>query len=793
MVLDTTGERITPKRLRAGLRTSTAASMLGMFWVAVAFGVPTTMFMEVLGASGVMIGAVVTVQQLAMVMQIPAAFFAERLRTRKLFWAIAACGHRLIWLLPPLLPMVFKHDLEQAARWMLVIVAASAILGHTVTASWMSWMADLVPDTMKGRFWGRRQTATMITYLLGTALVGWLLDHFPDPSVHGGSFAGFAIAFTAAAILGTADILVHALVPEPKPEYNPTASSLWRRLLLPMQQRDFRWLTLAMGAWAFSLGLMGSFGMIYLKRQFHATYLELTALAVAASIGTAAAGPVWGRMMDRIGPRTFGGIMLCIAPMFGLAWFLIGDSQIVLNWGDWRLAMPQPIFILFFSSLIAGAFYSGVALCQFNMAGMLAPRQGRTVAMAVHWTLVGLMGALGPIIGGQIMDLLIAHPWALKLPSGIDFSFVHLLVVAHGLVVWLVALPLFTRIHKRPEGEISLRTLVGNPLRAVGVVQNIMAMDTADPRTRVRAAQNLGAGKVADAASAIIPHLDDALPEVREAAADALGRIGTPDAVDALLQKLDDPESDLEGVIIRALRGNRDPRMVQPLLRHLRAGDRMTKAESARTLGGSGHLQAAPELLEMLRHEDDPRLAFAYAEGLVKMGAAEVLPELITLKNRAETVAGRRSMALLMADFLGNQQRFYELMMAEDKEPGSMVPLILAKLRRTGRRIANAGSIVTDMTVQAESHYDDAKYDKLLLNLEELTTHLIPALADIEVKFDIPHATQLVMTEGNLPIIGWKWFMNYVTHGPGVVVRGVDQLDALLALHFLAEWQNARS
>lgn len=713
-VEDTAGGRITQRRLRSGLRTSVLASVLGMFWVAVAFGVTTTMFMEALGVSGVMIGAAVTVQQLAMVVQIPAALFAERLSTRKWFWAIMASAHRLVWLLPPLLPFIFRHDLQRAAIWMLCILALSALLAHAATASWMSWMADLVPDAMKGRFWGRRQGATVMALLVATAFIGWLLDRFPAPSPQGGSFTGFAIAFILAAGFGTADILVHCLVPEPKPTVDTSGRRLWHRLLAPLQERDFRWLTLSMGSWTFSVGMVGSFGMVYLKRQFDASYLALTAIAIAASLGTTAVGPLWGRMMDRLGPRAFGGIMLFTAPLFGLIWFLVDDSLIALPWFGGGRHVPQPVFIIFFSSLAAGAFYSGVALCHFNLGGVLAPRQGRTVAMAMHWTLVGLMGAMGPICGGRLMDALAGKELPLTLPTGEPMAFFHVLVVLHILSVWLIALPLFTRISKRDIGELSLRSLVGNPLRALGTLQNIMAMDATCPKARAKAARNLGAQKAVAATTSLIPQMDDALSEVREAAVEALARIGTPEAVDALLDKLDDPETDLEETIVKALRETRDPRVAAPLLQRLREGHDALKSESARTLGNTGQTHLAPELLAMLKAERDPKLAVVYAEALAKMRRPEVLPELIRLLVDAQNTGSRQRRALLVCELLGDVKGFYELLAQEDKAPGFGVASRLNRLAKAGKFDAAGKRDVAKLLAEIEAAYDDGAYAQVV-------------------------------------------------------------------------------
>ena len=80
------GTRITEGDLRHGIRISIAASSLAFVWVSLTQGMPLTMFMECLGASGVLIGLVTTVTYIASVAQIPGAMLFERLPSRKPWW-----------------------------------------------------------------------------------------------------------------------------------------------------------------------------------------------------------------------------------------------------------------------------------------------------------------------------------------------------------------------------------------------------------------------------------------------------------------------------------------------------------------------------------------------------------------------------------------------------------------------------------------------------------------------------------------------------------------------------------
>jgi MFS family permease len=147
------GAALTDRAVRRGMRFNIAAGALGNMWVAAALGVPLTMFMDLLGASGVLIGLTVTVQQVAMLLQVPSSLLAERLARRKPFWAALNLTQRLLWFIPAILPLFLAGNARTMSIITVCIVALSAVLSNGAAAAWWSWMADLIPERVRGRFW----------------------------------------------------------------------------------------------------------------------------------------------------------------------------------------------------------------------------------------------------------------------------------------------------------------------------------------------------------------------------------------------------------------------------------------------------------------------------------------------------------------------------------------------------------------------------------------------------------------------------------------------------------------
>ena len=470
------GRPMSEDEVRRGLKVSTWAGFFGMAWCAITMGVPLTMLMECLTGSGVLIGLVVTIQQLTMLVQIPSALFFERLQSRRKLWGVLAIIHRFLWFIPAFIPLLFFDTPSVAVTIILIGIALSALLAQICGPMWQSWMAELVPARISGRFWGIRQSLVTISFLIATALSGWILDLFPDPRNPGGSYVGFAIVFTIASLLGILDISIHMFVPEPKPglyQKHQSLSGLIDRILAPLKIDDFRWMTISISLWYLACGIVGSFGIVYLKREFSFSYTGLSMLAVSASLGPVLFGILNGYLIDKIGARAFTSIIMFLAPMLGLAWFFLAHTNISIL----GFTMSEPLVLLLIVNFFGGALGGGVGIAQLHMINILSPKNGRGMAIAVHWTVVGLMAAAGPLIGGMVMDYMTKTPSGITLFTGMEFSYMHMLILIYMTVISFIAAPLMLKLKVR-AGDLPLREVfgsikVGNPMRGISVVSDI--------------------------------------------------------------------------------------------------------------------------------------------------------------------------------------------------------------------------------------------------------------------------------------------------------------------------------
>ena len=176
-----------------------------------------------------------TIQQLAMLVQIPAALISELLPVRKWYWYITALISRFVWLFIALLPLVLRGHTELMVTAIATIVAVSALFGQAGAATWWSWMSDVIPERSRSRFWSTRQASLFTVFLVATGVIGYVLDLFPDPREPNGTFLGFSLVFGICALLGCAEVTIHLWVPEPRPTRPEGLRHPLRKIIAPLR------------------------------------------------------------------------------------------------------------------------------------------------------------------------------------------------------------------------------------------------------------------------------------------------------------------------------------------------------------------------------------------------------------------------------------------------------------------------------------------------------------------------------------------------------------------------------
>ncbi len=341
-----------------------------------------------LGCGPFWVGLLGALPFLAQLMQLPGAWLTSRHGARRVALVTVTLSRQAFL---PLVVLPFLPVSPEVKRGVLIAVAAVHHgLGILCNNAWVTWMGDLVPSRVRGRYFGRRTAISTFAGALATFTTGTLLDGARASERTGLALA--ALAFTAC-VLGALSTVLMALKHEPVPHHARTAFRA-ARMLQPLWDRPARRLLVYGMSWNAALGLAGPFFTLYLLQDLKLGFTLVALQTSSLSIARMLSAPLWGRLIDRVGARavlracTFG---LMLSPML---WVLAGPER----W--WPLALD---------ALLGGVLLSGHGLASFSLPLAVAPARERPFYHAAFAMTGGAAFALASAAGGALAQALPAH------------------------------------------------------------------------------------------------------------------------------------------------------------------------------------------------------------------------------------------------------------------------------------------------------------------------------------------------------------------------------------------------
>jgi MFS family permease len=332
---------------------------------------------------------------------------------------------------------------------LVLLLCLHQLLEYLGLVAFWSWMADLVPRRIRGRYFGRRQVlglAVLLPVLLASGLLadGWkrrVKDERPELVPLGYAMpAGFGTGCLLVSLLPLVHMPLgrHSRLPERGKPENPgtrpsgsqdrLARSAWRTIPEPFRDGRF-WRLLAFGVW-FSLanGVTQAAQNIYpYALGVSATFLlAMQAAMRGGQLGVAAwAGP----FSDRYGNRPV--LVLCQAILAtGPLFYLLATPS-----RTWPIA----------GAWIAWSAYAGLNVCLPNLMLKLSPTRNNASYIACYFAVTNLVYAASTVAGGYLTDYLKAAAPVLWLGGWQMNHFQYLLAagwvqrsLAVVLLLWLI-------------------------------------------------------------------------------------------------------------------------------------------------------------------------------------------------------------------------------------------------------------------------------------------------------------------------------------------------------------------
>jgi MFS family permease len=386
--------KISKREIRTSLRALTTEAAFATVFSSIIGGALLSNFLLDLGASAVEIGLLASIPQMTNLLQPLGAYLGDRFKSRNWYSLLIFGTSRLLWLM--IVPGIWLVSSSHMAGRQLVlltlfIIWVTNILEALGRASFFSWMAVLVPERLRGRYFGFRNSVVNLTNFIGVPLLGLAVSKWP-----GGSLSGFGAVLVLGIVLGIISLGFHFLMTDVNPQVVHAAGSdtdqgsPWETVFSFLKDANFLRFLLYSGLWSFAVNISAPFFNLYLLGDLN---LDVSVVTLYNSLGFGANLLMlmfWGKLADRIGNRP---LMLVVGILVGLTpllWLEAGTTAIFL-WVWFPLL-----------HILAGATWAAIDLCSGNLMMSVTPLRNQSIYFAIAAAVPGITGAMGITVGGFV-------------------------------------------------------------------------------------------------------------------------------------------------------------------------------------------------------------------------------------------------------------------------------------------------------------------------------------------------------------------------------------------------------
>jgi MFS family permease len=338
---------------------------------------------------GLGVGLILAMRHVVGLLRLGAPALIGRLVDRKRFCLGAfLVGTATLLAVPPVAAPGRLPSAGASLRALVVLWCLYHLLQYLGTVALWSWLADLVPLRIRGRFIGQRErwivTGEAAAMLAGGLFVwGWRYLHPMAPR-----WTAYVVPATLGGCFMIAALVPLALIPRLAKSRVVRHGATLRSTLAPFA--DSRFLRLVLfGCWfSLSNGLTQSAQFSYPKQVLGVILFTMLAVQTGMRAGQLTISPWMGRLADRFGNRPVMAGCLVLVAQGPLFYFLSTPDR---RW--W-----------FVGAWVVWVAYAGINVCLPNLMLKLSPVESNTPYIAMYYAVTGLCYAVNTVVGGVLLD-----------------------------------------------------------------------------------------------------------------------------------------------------------------------------------------------------------------------------------------------------------------------------------------------------------------------------------------------------------------------------------------------------
>ncbi len=371
-------QKVSDGRVRESLRYSIIDGILwsAMYGMAENYIVP---FALLFGATVFQTSLIPGISQLSLgIGQLAGAKFIIRFRKRRelAIWGVRIQG--IIWIL------TFFATVLTGSVWAAIVAFSIGLFATNFGApAWNSWQNELVPEKMRGFYWGGRNRIVGFAQFTAITFAGVTL--FIARRYHLEVYA-FGFLFIASGIFRFfCSVPLSRQHEDPMPVPKGGDEFHFHVFLAKLVTTNFGRFVLFVMLMNFAVYIGGALVPVYMMKELKIGYLGFTLLTMTSTILALVLMPYWGPLADRFGNRK---ILLATAMVFPF---------LILGW-----VFFKDIRLLFLIQVTSGFAWAGFNLCVTNFIFDAVRPVNMSKIMAYYNTLNTLCIFLGSITGGAL-------------------------------------------------------------------------------------------------------------------------------------------------------------------------------------------------------------------------------------------------------------------------------------------------------------------------------------------------------------------------------------------------------
>jgi len=450
--------KLSKPETRSTLRALSFEGAFGTLFYSISGGALLSNFLLELGAGPVEIGMLASIPLLVNLLQPVGAYIADRTTSRYRYSLCIFGPSRLLWLI--LVPAIwlggsFPIAESRLVQWTLAIICVTQFLEAFGRASWLSWIAALVPQRLRGRYFGFRNSVVSLTNLISVPLLALAVSNWP-----GGRLQGYSLVLVLGIVLGVSSLVCQFFMTDVNPKlmhiHIEASDATEYSAFSFLKDANFLKFLLYFGLWSFAVNSCAPFFNLYLLDNLA---IDVSVVTIYGSLGAAANMLMlvfWGKLADRVGnrPLLLGvGILVALTPLL----WLEGGTEPIFLWVWFPLL-----------HMLGGGTWAAIDLCTNNLQMEVAPLRNQSSYFAIAAAVGGVTGAIGITVGGFLATLtdlgglsgLFALSAILRMVALLPLVFVHERRSVSLGKFWLLLLPAWWRRVPIEPGNITFQPLI---------------------------------------------------------------------------------------------------------------------------------------------------------------------------------------------------------------------------------------------------------------------------------------------------------------------------------------------